>query len=152
MSNDLGYSKSDIVQLLTFGRFVGMQKGQVAGAYGGTYLLRQLSTEFPELKPLVGDVEFGTQVVVGNGKTAEVLPTAGFRRDFSSVFSLNYSQIIGTPTQNQYDVQVRDFGAEYKINRIFYLTGEILQHRPGTQSTNNSQFEYNLDLRARHEY
>jgi hypothetical protein len=155
MSNDLGYSKSDIVKLLAYGRFEGLQKGQVAGAYGGQYLLRQLSTEFPELKPIVGDVEFGTQVVQGSTK-AEVLPTVGARRDFSSVFSLNYSQIIGTPTQTAYNVQVRDFGAEYKINRIFYLTGEILERRPGTYGTTStstqSQFEYNLDLRARHEY
>jgi hypothetical protein len=100
-------------------------------------------------------VEIGMQQVPLNeqGK-AQVLTTVGTRRDFSSVFSLNYSQIIGTPAPSQYDVQVRDFGAEYKINKIFYLTGEILQRRPGTAGTTvtNSQFEYNLDLRARHEY
>jgi translocation-and-assembly-module (TAM) inner membrane subunit TamB-like protein len=155
MSDDQGHSKSDIVKLLTLGRYGGLNNGQIAGAYGGTYLLRQLSTEFPELKPFVGDVEFGTQVVRGSGTSSEIVPTAGFRRDFSSVFSLNYSQILGMPTQNYYDLQVRDFGAEYKINRIFYLTGEILERRPGSTGTttnSQSQYEYNLDLRARHEY
>jgi hypothetical protein len=157
MSDDKGDSKSDIVRLMTGGQIAGLTGGQIAGAYGGNYLLRQLSTEVPELRPFVGDVQFGTQVVPGSSTTrAEVLPTVGARRDFSQVFSLNYSQIIGTPTQNAYEVQVRDFGAEYKINKIFYLTGEILERRPGVYGTTNtstqSQFEYNLDLRARHEY
>lgn len=156
MSDDQGDSKSAIVQLLTLGRFEGLQAGQIAQAYGGTYLLRQLSTEFPELKPLVGDVELGTQVIPGDAYTRpEVVTTVGTRRDFSSVFSLKYSQIVGKPIQTNYDLQVRDFGAEYKINRIFYLTGEILERRPGsigTTTNSQSQFEYNLDLRARHEY
>jgi hypothetical protein len=157
MSDDRGDSKSEIVTLMTQGQLAGLNGGQIAGAYGGNYLLRQLSTEVPELRPLVGDVQFGTQVVqqYENGTVArsQVLPTIGARRDLSSVFSLNYSQILGTPMPSQYDVQVRDFGAEYKINRIFYLTGEILERRPGTANTvTNSQYEYNLDLRARHEY
>jgi hypothetical protein len=156
MSDDQGDSKSQIVQLLTIGRLGGLEKGQIASAYGGQYLLRQLSREVPELTPLLGDVEIGTQVV-GQGSTTrpEVLTTVSTRRDFSSVFSLNYSQILGSPTQNYYDLQVRDFGAEYKINRIFYLTGEILERRPGSSGTttnSQSQYEYNLDLRARHEY
>jgi hypothetical protein len=161
MTDDQGRSQSDIATMLALGYNPKEQQanskdaGVTATALGSQYLLRQFSQQFPEITPILGDVTYGTQIVeTGDGGRKQVVPTIGIRRDFSPALSLNYSQIVGAPTTSSINLQVRDFGAEYRINRIFYLTGEILERRPGTSASSaaQSQFEYNLDLRARHEY
>jgi len=162
MTDDQGHSESDIATMLALGynpkdqTAGGKDAGVAATALGSQYLLRQLSQQFPEITPIIGDVTLGNQIVeTGEGGRKEVVPTVAIRRDITGGLSLNYSQIVGAPTTSTVNLQVRDFGAEYRINRIFYLTGEILERRPGTSSATSSgqsQFEYNLDLRARHEY
>ena len=164
LMSSTGLSEQEIVQRLTLGRFgLGLTRDQryapgsaeiVAGATGGQYLLRQLAQQFPEVSPLLGDVEVGTQVVQTD-RGGLIVPTIGIGRYVTPDVRVRYSQALGTPSTATSGVNVRDLGAEYRISRIFFLTGEILERRTGsslTPTVSQSELEYNLDLRARYEY
>jgi translocation and assembly module TamB len=164
VSSPHALTEQEIVQLMTVGRFgFGLAAGQryapggeaiVAGATGGQYLLRQMAQQFPEISPILGDLEVGTQVVEVDGRGKPV-PQIGINRYFTPEFRVRYSQVLGSPSSGAIGLNVRDLGAEYRISRIFFLTGEILERRTGSSSTptvSQSELEYNLDLRARYEY
>jgi hypothetical protein len=160
MYSSQGFSETEIIGALAFGSFNTRQSkdsGALAASAGGTYLLRELNRQIPELTPLLADLELTQQSVGGSSGSNVLVPTVGVKRYLTPELRLGYSQIVGTAPSGATNLQVRDLGAEYRISRIFYLTGEILERRSGgsssvTTSSSQSSLEYNLDVRARHEY
>jgi hypothetical protein len=84
-----------------------------------------------------------------------VVPSVGVSHYLTSDFLLRYSQLLGGVQTGGYDFDFRDVGAEYRISKIFYLSGEVVERRTGsvlTPGASASELDYNVDLRARHEW
>ena len=125
------------------------------GVTGTQYLVRQLAREVPEFSNLLADVEVGT--TVGQGSTGErIYTTIGVSRYFTPELRLRYSQVVGAGGRGASDeLNLRDVSAEYRIGRIFFLTGEIIERRTNSALGNGTaqhEMEYNFDVRARYEY
>jgi autotransporter translocation and assembly factor TamB len=161
LSSGAGRSETEIIRLLTYGRFGGGadpfgggQQRVIAGTMGGQYLVRQLAREVPEAASLLREVDVGTAVV--NSETGgRVVPSVGVSHYLTSDFLLRYSQLLGGVQWGGSDFDVRHLGAEYRISKIFYLTGEVVERRTGsvlTPGASASELDRNLDLRARHEW
>ena len=127
----------------------------LVGVTGTQYLVRQLAREVPEFASLLADVEVGT--TVGQGGSGErIYTTIGVSRYFTPELRLRYSQVVGVKEGTTTDeLNLWDISAEYRIGRIFYLTGEIIERRTNSslgRGTAQHEVEYNLDVRARYEY
>lgn len=160
-----GLAEKDILALLTFGRFdVGDQslfgstdQRVLVGVTGTQYLMRQLAREFPEVSSLFTSVELGTTAATGSELGAkQVYTTFGLNSYVTPELRLGYSQVLGGGSQAaQGELKLWDFSAEYRIGRLFYLTGEVIERRVGSSlssGTFQNQLEYNLDVRARIDY
>jgi hypothetical protein len=159
-----GLGQTDIVSLLTVGRFgigeddyTGGDQRLLVGVTGTQYLVRQLSREFPEISPLLADIEVGT--TVGKGSTGErIYTTVGLSRYFTPDLLLRYSQVVGGGGSGGVatdELNLWDVSAEYRIGRLFFLTGEIIERRVTSSlgsGTPEHEVQYNLDVRARFEY
>ncbi len=142
-------SQSEIVSLLTYGQLSG---GNI-GALGASYLVRQLTRQIPELSEYFGDIEVGQTVaegVTGGPQSSYTYTTVGVSRYFTRDLLVRYSQVVGDVSQAA-AVDYQDVTAEYRLNRLFYLSGQVTSRR-GVLITGEDQTRYNLDLRARHEY
>ena len=61
----------------------------------------------------------------------------------------------GAGVTGGYTVDFRDVGAEYRISKVFFLTGQVVERRKGsavTPGASQSEMQYNVDLSARHEW
>jgi autotransporter translocation and assembly factor TamB len=159
-----GLAQTDIVSLLTVGRF-GIGEGEytsgdqrlLVGVTGTQYLVRQLARQFPEISPLLADIEVGT--TVGKGSTGErIYTTLGVSRYFTPDLLLRYSQVVGGSGRDGTaidELNLWDVSAEYRIGRLFFLTGEVIERRVTSSlgsGTPEHEVQYNLDVRARLEY
>lgn len=162
LTSSSNLSETQIVRLLVSERFgiasasaLGQENQALAvGTTGGQYLVRQLAREIPEASDLLSGLEVGT-TVVESGQTGRVVPKLGFGYYLSRDVRVRYSQVVGGYGTTGQSVDIRDLGAEYRINKIFFLTGEVVERRNGSllaPGTPQSEVEYNVDLRARYEY
>lgn len=160
-----GLSEKDIFALLTFGRFglgeatalAGKDQRILVGVTGGQYLMRQLAREFPEIESLVSGVELGTTTPTGSEAGAQrVYTTVGVNSYVTPELRLGYSQVLGGRGEAvQGELKLWGVSAEYRIGRLLYLTGEVIERRVGSSlgsGTFQNQVEYNLDVRARIDY
>jgi autotransporter translocation and assembly factor TamB len=154
-----GLAQTDIVSLLTVGRFgigdeeySGADQRILVGVTGTQYLVRQLAREFPEISSLLGDIEVGTTV----GEGERIYTTVGVSRYFTPDLLLRYSQVVGGSGGSSVgELNLWDLSAEYRLGRLFYLTGERIERRVTSSlgtGTPEHEVEYNLDVRARLEY
>lgn len=144
-------SQSEIVSLLTYGQLTG-GAGQI-GALGVGYLMRQLTREIPELSQYVGDIEVGSTVAegtTGGTTSSQTYTTVGVSRYFTRDLLVRYSQVVGDVSQAA-SVNYQDVTAEYRLNRLFYVSGQVTRRR-GVLITGGDETRYDLDLRARFEY
>ncbi|MEP7028803.1 MAG: translocation/assembly module TamB domain-containing protein, partial [Candidatus Eisenbacteria bacterium] len=140
--------------LLTYGQ---LQNNATAalGQVGVGYLARQLAREVPELEQYLGVVELGTTQDQNNGTTTAPIEskayyTVGVSRYFTRDLLLRYSQVVGDLTEAQ-SVEFQDLAAEFRINRLLYLSGQVTRRR-GVLVTAQDQTLYNVEVRARYEY
>jgi hypothetical protein len=157
-----GLAQTDIVALLTVGRFgIGADdytsgdQRLLVGVTGTQYLVRQLAREVPELSVLLADIDVGT--TVGGGSSGErIYTTVGLSRYFTPDLLLRYSQVVGGSGGTTADeLNLWEVSAEYRIGRLFYLTGERVDRRVTSSlgsGTPEHEVQYNLDVRARLEY
>jgi hypothetical protein len=125
------------------------------GVTGTQYLVRQLAREVPELSVLLADIDVGT--TVGGGSSGErIYTTVGLSRYFTPDLLLRYSQVVGGSGGTTADeLNLWEVSAEYRIGRLFYLTGERVDRRVTSSlgsGTPEHEVQYNLDVRARLEY
>ncbi len=159
-----GLAEKDIFALLTFGRFgVGQQEllaksdqRVLVGVTGTQYLMRQLSREFPEISSFLTSVQLGTTAATGGGGAERLYTTVGVNSYVTPELRLGYSQVLGGSGEVvQGELMLWDISAEYRIGRLLYLTGEVVERRVGSSlgsGTFQNQVEYNLDVRARLDY
>jgi len=167
LTSSSGLSETQIIQLLTYGRF-GLDRRNpdplgrpdqrlIVGTMGGQYLVRQLARQFPEASSLLNEVELGTAVVEDEAG-GRLVPRVGVSRYLTSDLRLRYSQLLSegsTGVTGGYSVDFRDVGAEYRISKVFILTGQVVERRKGsalTPGASRSELQYNVDLGARHEW
>ncbi|MGH7726272.1 MAG: translocation/assembly module TamB domain-containing protein [Candidatus Eiseniibacteriota bacterium] len=144
-------SQGEIVSLLTYGQLSG-GAGNI-GALGASYLARQITRQIPELSEYVGDIEIGQTVaegVTGGGQSSQTYTTVGVSRYFTRDLLVRYSQVVGDVSQAA-SVDYQDVIAEYRLNQLFYLSGQVTRRR-GILVTSEDETRYNIDIRARHEY
>jgi hypothetical protein len=141
-------SQTEIANLLTRGQ---LDSGTL-GTVGAQYLVRQLARQFPELEEHFGYIEVGTMVDQTTTATTDGLQafhTVGVSRYFTRDLLLRYSQVVGDVT-DAHMVDYQDLAAEYRINRLLFLTGQVTRRRGSLVPSD--QTLYNLDVRARYEY
>jgi len=167
LTSSSGMSETEIIQLLTYGRF-GLDRGNgdplarpdqrlLVGTMGGQYLVRQLARQFPEAASVLDEVEVGTALVEDEAG-GHLVPRVGVSRYLTGDLRLRYSQLLGeagTGATSGYSVDFRDVGAEYRVSRIFFLTGQVVERRKGsalTPGASQSELQYNVDVSARHQW
>lgn len=167
LTSSSGMSETEIIQLLTYGRF-GLDSGNgdplarpdqrlLVGTMGGQYLVRQLARQFPEAASVLDEVEVGTALVEDEAG-GHLVPRVGVSRYLTGDLRLRYSQLLGeagTGATSGYSVDFRDVGAEYRVSRTFFLTGQVVERRKGsalTPGASQSELQYNVDLSARHQW
>ena len=152
LSSSSGRSQAEIVSLLTVGQIKG--GGRALVATGSQFLARQLINQVPEIGNLLGNVEVGERVSEGDlgSKTAsQSFTTVGVTRYFTRDLLVRYSQVVGDVSQTA-AVDYQDLTAEYRLNRLLFLSGQVTRRRGTLVITPQDQTIYNLDVRARHEY
>jgi autotransporter translocation and assembly factor TamB len=151
-SSPSALSQTDIVTLLTYGQ---LEAGRTAVVTAGSqYLVRQLTREFPELNEYFGEVELGQTVSeedVGTNTAAQTYTTVNLTRYFTRDLLVRYSQVVGDVSQSS-AVDYQDLTAEYRLNRLLILSGQVTRRRGVLVTSSQDRTIYNLDVRARHEY
>ena len=152
-SSPSNLSQSDIASLLTYGQLTAPGG---AKALGTQYIARQLLQQIPELEQRLGYVEVGSEVDQSKPgvptETKTTYTTVGLSRYFTQDLLLRYSQVVGDVSKAQ-SVDYQDISAEYRLNRLLFLSGQVTRQRGSSySSSNNEQTLYNVDVRARYEY
>jgi autotransporter translocation and assembly factor TamB len=151
-------SQSEIVQLLTFGQLGG--GAAAVGNIGAQYLMNALlRQELREVTDVVGDVEFtqslADEYVSGDPThgttTTKSYAKVGVSRYFTRDLLVRYSQVVGDVTQAT-SVDYQDLTAEYRLNRLLFLSGQVTRRRGVLITTTQEQTIYRFDVHARHEY
>ena len=145
-------SQTEIVQLLTYGDLGA--GGTALVTAGSQYLVRQLTREFPELSEYFGEVELGSRVSEedpASDREAQTYTTVNLTRYFTRDLLVRYSQVVGDVSQSS-AVDYQDLTAEYRLNRLLILSGQVTRRRGVLITTSQDRTIYNLDVRARHEY
>jgi hypothetical protein len=147
-----GLSQTEIVALLTYGQFRGAP-GQALVTAGSQYLVRQILKEVPGMSD-VGDIEVGQRVSeesLASEIEAQAYTTVGLTRYFTRDLLVRYSQVVGDVSQSS-AVDYQDLSAEYRLNRLLILSGQVTRRRGVLITSSQDRTIYNLDVRARHEY
>jgi hypothetical protein len=158
------WSPTEIATVLTYGQFTG-GKGQI-GQAAGAYLLNQLLRD-PGVASVLGGFEVATTgetqlepgqtslVVPGSGETsAKAYTRLGMSRYLTRDLLVRYSQIVGDVSglNAPQRVDYQDLAAEYRLNRLLFLQGQVTRRRGIAVAQDETGTVYNLDLRARFEY
>lgn len=144
-------SQTEIVHLLTVGRFDQGQAGQALVTAGSQYLARQLLKEVPGLSDF-GDIEVGSRVSEESDIASVAYTTVGLTRYFTRDLLVRYSQVVGDVNSQSSAVDYQDLSAEYRLNRLLILSGQVTRRRGVLITNSQDRTIYNLDVRARHEY
>lgn len=145
-------SQTEIVALLTYGQFRGAP-GQALVTAGSQYLVRQILKEVPGMSDF-GDIEVGQRVSeesLASEIEAQAYTTVGLTRYFTRDLLVRYSQVVGDVSQSS-AVDYQDLSAEYRLNRLLILSGQVTRRRGVLITSSQDRTIYNLDVRARHEY
>lgn len=161
-TTESGHDQPTVLQALTYGPLISNPRVGVATDFADNYftraLNRQLSADVQRaFQGWVSDVEVAREtggLVRGQG---DLIVRVGI--PVSSRATVRYGQAIaGTGTRRTTsgtttDPLERDIQAEYRINRFFYFTTEMVQRRD-TASPNAAlnRPEFNVNLKARWEY
>ena len=149
-SSPSNLSQTEIAQILTYGQLTAPGGAKAVGTqYIASHLLRQL----PELEQHLGYIEVGSEVdqtKPSDVSTKTSYTTVGLSRYFTQDLLLRYSQVVGDVSKAQ-SVDYQDISAEYRLNRLLFLSGQVTRQR-GSSLVNNEQTLYNVDVRARYEY
>lgn len=151
-SSPLGLSQTEIVTLLTYGQFTGGRQALVTA--GSQYLVRQLLKEVPGLSDF-GDIEVGSRVSdasLSSEIETQAYTMVGLTRYFTRDLLVRYSQVVGDVSQSSSAVDYQDLSAEYRLNRLLILSGQVTRRRGVLITSSQERTIYNLDVRARHEY
>jgi hypothetical protein len=153
--NDLG--QPVILKELTFQRFSGenLAQGDPLDDFVTRAINRQLSTEMSKLfQGYVSDWALTREsggLLRGEG---ELYAEVGI--PLSAQWQIRYRQRVPGQSIGVYNVNPfeRDLEVEYRLNRFFYVTSELAQRRPGSNSaaTTPGTPEFNVNLKARWEY
>jgi hypothetical protein len=154
----------DIASLLTAGQLTS-NPGALKQA-AGSYLFRQIARN-PDLAPVLRDVELSSTQeqsldpsqsslsVPGTGTLSanKSFTTLGMQRYLTRDLLVRYSQIVGDVGNDVQRVDYQDLAAEYRLNRLLFLQGQVTRRRGVLVTTQDeNQTIYNLDVRARYEY
>jgi autotransporter translocation and assembly factor TamB len=151
LTSSSGLSQAAIVEILTYGQVRG-QGGRALVAAGSQWVARQLVSEVPEIREVLGDFELGQRVSEGDATSAsQSFTTVGVTRYFTRDLLVRYSQVVGDVSQTA-AVDYQDLTAEYRLNRLLFLSGQVTRRRGVLVITAQDQTIYNLEVRARHEY
>jgi hypothetical protein len=161
-SNPSDWAEDRILRELTVGRFYAgrLNLGDPVDNYLTRAINRTLSDEMS--RAFRGYVnEWTLERERGGLFAGEGDVLMGVGTQVTSNLQVRYRQRVpgferptNTTSERSVDPLERDIGAEYRLNRFFYVTSEVLQRRrlspTGTTSTTGP--EYNLNLKARWEY
>jgi hypothetical protein len=152
-STPASLSQTEIVALLTYGQYRGAGAGQALVTAGSQYLVRQILKEVPGMSDF-GDVEVGQRVSeesLASEIEAQAYTTVNLTRYFTRDLLVRYSQVVGDVSQSS-AVDYQDLSAEYRLNRLLILSGQVTRRRGVLITSSQDRTIYNLDVRARHEY
>jgi autotransporter translocation and assembly factor TamB len=146
-SEDTNLSQTDILRLLTVGKYAAAEPGQtgeaglVPGVTGsvGNYFLRQIERRIARELKWVDSIELGSSLE-GAGSLSEV--RWGLGKYITPELYLRYSQGL-TRTSG------RDVSVEYSLSNLLFLRGGVVSR---DRFTGRERDEYSLDLRLKYEY
>jgi hypothetical protein len=146
-SEDANLSQTEIVRLLTVGRYVRTEHGE--GAEGGimpsvtgsvgNYFLKQVERTLARDLRWVDSIEFGSGEE-GSGSFSEL--RLGLGKYITPELYLRYSQGLTKTSE-------RDVAVEYRLSELLFLRGEVVRR---DRLRGAERDEYNLDLKLKYEY
>ena len=146
-SEDANLSQTDILRLLTVGKYAAAEPGQtgegglVPGVTGsvGNYFLRQIERRIAKELKWVDSIELGSSME-GAASLSEL--RWGLGKYITPELYLRYSQGL-TRTSG------RDVSVEYSLSNLLFLRGGVVSR---DRFTGRERDEYSLDLRLKYEY
>jgi len=146
-SEDANLSQTDILRLLTVGKYAAAEPGQtgegglVPGVTGsvGNYFLRQIERRIAKELKWVDSIELGSSME-GAASLSEL--RWGLGKYITPALYLRYSQGL-TRTSG------RDVSVEYSLSNLLFLRGGVVSR---DRFTGRERDEYSLDLRLKYEY
>ncbi|UCF77674.1 MAG: translocation/assembly module TamB domain-containing protein [Candidatus Eiseniibacteriota bacterium] len=146
-SEDPNLSHTEIVRLLTVGKYVAVEQGEgvegglVPGVTGsvGNYFLRQIERRLAREVRWVDSIEFGSGLE-GTGSLSGV--RWGVGKYITPELYLRYSQGLTRTSE-------RDVSVEYRLSELLFLRGEVVSR---DRFTGSERDKYNLDLKLKYEY
>jgi|GEM_PF-5594801 len=146
-SEDPNLSQTEIVRLLTVGKYVATEPGEggeggfVPGVTGsvGNYFLRQVERRLARDLRWVDSIELGSGME-GTGSLSEL--RWGVGKYITPEIYLRYSQGLTKTSE-------RDVSVEYRLSELFFLRGEVVSR---DRLVGRERDEYNLDLKLKYEY
>ncbi len=162
-SDPADWDEPRILRELTVGRFFDVRQGGVQlGDPLDNYLTRAINrTVSAEMsRAFRGYInEWALERERGGLLRGEGDVVLGVGSQITPNISLRYRQRVPglsrpttTLTGDIEDAFERDVEAEYRLNRFFYVTTELTQHRTGLGATTQPATDFNVNLKARWEY